>query len=77
MKPRQNPGANYSTSAAAGVTSTQNYQAQRNYIVQQFTQIIYTRIRGRQMAFRVGSDGLGVNWQLGVPSYDVRPDGRR
>jgi len=77
MKPRQNPGANYSTSAAAGVTSTQNYQAQRNYIVQQFTQIIYTRIRGRQMAFRVGSDGLGVNWQLGVPAIDVRPDGRR
>lgn len=77
MKPRQNPGSNYSTSAAAGVTSTQNYQVQRNYIVQEFTQIIYTRVRGRQMAFKIGSEGLGVNWQLGVPSYDVRPDGRR
>jgi len=77
MRPRQNPGADYSTSAAASVASTQNYQAQRNYLVQQFTEIIYTRVRGRQMAFKISSDGLGVQWQLGVPSIDVRPDGRR
>ena len=77
LRPRQNPGANYSAAGTPTVTSTQNYQAQRNYTVQQFTQIVYTRIRGRQMAFKVSSDGLGVNWQLGVPSLDVRPDGRR
>jgi hypothetical protein len=77
LRPRQNPGANYNTADTPTVTSTQNYQGQRNYTVQQFTQIVYTRIRGRQMAFKVSSDGLGVNWQLGVPSLDVRPDGRR
>jgi hypothetical protein len=77
MRPRQNPGSNYSTAANPAVTSTQNYQGQRNYAVQQFTEIIYTRVRGRQMAFKVSSDGLGVQWQLGVPSIDVRPDGRR
>jgi len=77
LRPRQNPGANYSTADTPTVTSTQNYTGQRNYTVQQFTQIVYTRIRGRQMAFKVSSDGLGVNWQLGVPSLDVRPDGRR
>ncbi len=77
LRPRQNPGSNYSTAATPTVTSTQNYQGQRNYTVQQFTQIVYTRIRGRQMAFKVSSDGLGVNWQLGVPALDVRPDGRR
>jgi hypothetical protein len=77
MKPRQNPGANYSASNTPEVISTQNYQGQRNYVVQQFTEIIYTRVRGRQMAFRVSSDGLGVQWQLGVPSIDIRPDGRR
>jgi hypothetical protein len=77
MRPRQNPGANYSVGATPAVTSTQNYQAQRNYLVQQFTQIVYTRVRGRQMAFKISSDGLGVQWQLGVPSIDVRPDGRR
>lgn len=77
LRPRQNPGANYNTADTPTVTSAQNYTAQRNYTVQQFTQIVYTRIRGRQMAFKVSSDGLGVNWQLGVPSLDVRPDGRR
>ena len=77
LRPRQNPGANYNTAGAPTVTSTQNYQLQRNYTVQQFTQIVYTRIRGRQMAFKVSSDGLGVQWQLGVPSLDIRPDGRR
>jgi hypothetical protein len=77
MKPRQNPGANYSAAATPTVESAQNYQGQRNYVVQQFTEIVYTRVRGRQMAFRISSDGLGVQWQLGVPSIDVRPDGRR
>jgi hypothetical protein len=77
LKPRQNPGSNYSAAATPTVTSTQNYQGQRNYTVQQFTEIVYVRVRGRQMAFRISSDGLGVQWQLGVPSLDVRPDGRR
>ena len=77
LRPRQNPGANYSLADTPAVISDQNYQAQRNYLVQQFTQIVYTRVRGRQMAFKISSDGLGVQWQLGVPSIDVRPDGRR
>jgi hypothetical protein len=77
LKPRQNPGSNYSAAATPTVTSAQNYSGQRNYTVQQFTEIVYVRVRGRQMAFRISSDGLGVQWQLGVPSLDVRPDGRR
>jgi hypothetical protein len=77
LRPRQNPGSNYSASATPAVTSTQNYQSTRNYEVQQFTQIVYVRVRGRQMAFRISSDTLGVQWQLGVPSLDIRPDGRR
>ena len=77
MRPRQNPGSNYDTAPTPAVISAQDYQAQRNYLVQEFTQIIYTRVRGRQMAFKISSDGLGVQWQLGVPSIDVRPDGRR
>ena len=77
LRPRQNPGSNYSTSATPAVTSTQNYQSTRNYEVQQFTEIVYVRVRGRQMAFRISSSTLGVQWQLGVPSLDIRPDGRR
>jgi hypothetical protein len=77
VRPRTFPGANYGTSDAPAVTSTQNYQTQRTYTVQQFTEQIYVRIRGRQMAFKVSSDGLGVQWQLGVSRIDIRPDGRR
>jgi hypothetical protein len=77
MRPRQNPGAPYGTAPSPTVASTQNYGAQNVYNVQEFTQIIYTRVRGRQMAFKVASDTLGTSWQLGVPRLDVRPDGRR
>jgi len=77
MRPRQNPGSNYGAAPSPTVASTQNYSAQRNYAVQQFTEIVYTRVRGRQMAFKISSNTTGVQWQLGVPSIDVRPDGRR
>ena len=77
MRPRQNPGAPYGAAPSPTVASTQNYGAQSVYNVQEFTEIIYTRVRGRQMAFKVASDTLGTSWQLGVPRLDVRPDGRR
>jgi len=86
MRPRQNPGAPYNTAPSPTVASTQNYGGiEKNYTVQEFTEIIYTRIRGRQMAFKIesnkpGSESanqLGTQWQLGVPRLDVRPDGRR
>jgi hypothetical protein len=84
VRPRTFPGANYGASNSPAVTSTQNYVGQRTYAVQQFTEQVYVRIRGRQMAFKVSSGvlnsatvGLGVQWQLGVPRIDIRPDGRR
>jgi hypothetical protein len=77
VKPRQAPGAPYGTSDTPTVQSTQSYAAQRNYTVQEFTQIVYTRLRGRQMAFKISSDTLGTQWQLGVPRLDIRSDGRR
>ena len=82
--PRANSGAPYGNANNPDVVSAQNYQNSRTYAVQQFTQQIYVRIRGRQMAFKVSSgtlnsatSGLGVQWQLGVPRIDIRPDGRR
>lgn len=77
MRPRQNPGSNYSTAPSPTVASSQSYGSQTVYNVQEFTQLIYTRVRGRQMAIRIGSNTLGTQWQLGVPRMDVRPDGRR
>ena len=77
VRPRQNPGANYGSSDNPSVASAQSYSATTTYNVQQFTQQVYVRIRGRQMAFRIESYDLGVQWQLGAPRIDVRPDGRR
>ena len=77
VRPRQFPGTNYGSADSPTVTSTQNYQNQRTYNVQQFTQQVFVRVRGRQMALKVISNDLGVAWQLGVPRIDTRPDGRR
>jgi hypothetical protein len=77
VRPRQFPGTNYGTADAPTVVSTQNYQNQRYFTVQQFTEQVFVRIRGRQMAFKIVSNDLGVAWQLGVPRIDTRPDGRR
>ena len=76
-RPRAFPGSDYGVSDNPEVISAQNYQTQRNYVVQQFTEQVYVRIRGRQMAFKVSSDLLGVQWQLGNTRIDIRPDGRR
>ena len=77
LRPKQNPGAAYNVAPSPRVTSAQSYNTLRQYTVQEFTQIIYTRVRGRSMAFKIGSDGIGVKWQLGSPRMDIRPDGRR
>lgn len=45
--------------------------------VEQFTQRVDLRLRGRSMALRVESSALGVQWRLGVPRVEIRTDGRR
>jgi len=77
VKPRENSGTPYGTADNPQVTSAQNYTNTPEYTVQQFTGQVYTRLRGRQMAFRIESNDIGVAWQLGSPRIDIRPDGRR
>jgi hypothetical protein len=77
VRPRNFPGNNYGTSNDPSVISANSYVTQTTYNVQQFTQQVYVRIRGRQMAFKIESTDLGTQWQLGAPRIDVRPDGRR
>jgi hypothetical protein len=64
-------GSGFNTEAAKAVARTSTVT------IEQFTNIIYTRIRGRQMIIKIASDGLGTTWQLGAPRIDIRPDGRR
>lgn len=77
VRPRQNPGSGYGVASDPTIQSAQSYAGQQVYNVQEFTEIVYSRVRGRQMAFKIESDTLGTQWQLGVPRLDVRPDGRR
>jgi hypothetical protein len=62
-------GLNQEASKAVARTST--------VTIEQFTNIIYTRIRGRQMIMKIESNQLGTAWQLGAPRIDIRMDGRR
>jgi hypothetical protein len=71
VKPRQASGAAYGAPDPNAVINTVAYP------VEQYTEQVYTRIRGRQMAFKIESDTVGVTWQLGATRIDVRPDGRR
>jgi hypothetical protein len=77
VKPRENSGTPYGTADNPQVQSAQNYTSVPAYTIQQFDGQVYTRLRGRQMAFRIESTGIGVAWQLGSPRIDIRPDGRR
>jgi hypothetical protein len=79
VRPRQNPGSGYGVSQTPTVSSVapNTYAGQTTYTVQRFTEIVYSRIRGRQMAFKISSDTRGTQWQLGTPRIDVRPDGRQ
>ena len=71
IKARNFPGATYDQSQDSTVTRTAATP------VQQFTNEAYVRVRGRSVALKVSSDTLGVQWRLGVPRLNIRPDGRR
>ena len=80
--PRLNSGAPYGSADSPAVISDNNYAPpyppnSSVYVVQQYTGQIYTRLRGRQLSFRVESNSLGTAWQLGSPRIDVKVDGRR
>ena len=71
LKVRNFPGGNYLSSDARTVVKTASIP------VEQFTEQVFVRLRGRSFAFRIESEDTGVGWRLGSPRVDVRPDGRR
>ena len=71
VKARNYPGASYDQSDEETTTRTSTTP------VEQFTNELYVRIRGRSIALRVGSTDTGVQWRLGTPRLNIRPDGRR
>ena len=68
MKPRNFPGADYSTSPSKNVIKTS---------VTTYTNQIFLRARAREMGFEISSSDIGVQWQLGSPRLDGKQDGKR
>ena len=73
---RNFPGAASATSNASGVTTARNIVT-ATATVDQYTNQVFIRARGRQMSFRIESNNVGTQWQLGMPRVDARPDGLR
>lgn len=71
LYPHNYPGAAYGTGDSDPVTASVVLPVER------YTEQVFTRIRGRQLSFRIASSDLGVSWQLGAMRLDIRPDGRR
>ena len=71
LETRQFPGTAY--------TGTKSNTVQRSATVpvEQFTDQVFVRLRGRSFAFKIDSSDTGVEWRLGTPRVDLRPDGRR
>jgi hypothetical protein len=66
--------------SGSGVTSTASQPVSKSstyVITEQFTGQIFTRMRGRQMIFKISSNQVNTTWQLGAPRIDIRADGRR
>ena len=71
LYPRNYPGSLYGDPDTGAVTATVVLP------VEQYTTQVYTRVRARQIAFRIASTALGVAWQMGAMRFDIRPDGKR
>ncbi len=70
-KVRDFPGGNYDSEDAATVTRSATTP------VEQFTNQVHLRLRGRSFALRIASSNTETQWRLGSARLDVRPDGRR
>ena len=77
LLPLQNSGSGYNSPASVGGDDDAAVIRSTTVPVEQFTGQVYVRVRGRQLVFKVEGEQLGLQWQLGAPRIDIRPDGRR
>jgi hypothetical protein len=70
VRPRNWPGSNFQNDPS-------DTQMVIESSVNQYTNQVYVRARARQMALKVSSEDLGVQWQLGAVRLDARQDGKR
>ena len=77
LYPMQNSGSGYNSPLSVGGNAYATSTRTSTYPIEAYTGQIYTRVRGRQMAFKIEGNQLGLQWQLGSPRIDIRNDGRR
>jgi hypothetical protein len=71
LQARNYPGGLYLQSQEKSVVRTSTLP------IEQWTNQLNVRLRGRAFSLTVTSSGTGVGWRLGTPRVDIRPDGRR
>jgi hypothetical protein len=71
IKMRNFPGGGNTTNNARLITQTVAVP------VEEFTEQVYLRLRGRSALFRIESACSCTAWRLGSPRLDIRTDGRR
>ena len=71
LSARNYPGGLYLQSQSKAVTRTSTTP------IEQWTEQVNLRLRGRAFALKLETTGVGVGWRLGTPRVDIRSDGRR
>ena len=71
LEARNFPGENYTSAETNSIVRSATVP------VEQFTNVVNLRLRGRSFALKVESVNTGVGWRLGSPRVDMQPDGRR
>ena len=71
LETRNYPGGLYLQTQSKAVTRTATLP------IEQWTEQLNLRLRGRAFSLKVASSDTGVGWRLGTPRVDLRPDGRR
>ena len=74
LQARNNPGGAYLQTDSNAVTQS---VAATSTVVEQFTQEVDVRLRGRSFAIKVSNSDAQNQWRLGTPRVEVRTDGRR
>ena len=75
MSMKNYPGSSYGQAETNSVALTGSSTTTVPF--EQFTEKADIRLRGRSWAVKVSSTGQGVQWRLGSPRINLRPDGRR
>lgn len=77
LQPMKGSGSGINSPTSEGGSNNATVTRTATVPIEAFTNIIYTRVRARQLIFKVESNDLNTTWQLGAPRIDIRPDGRR